>query len=449
MEHKLSAKASKMRSRFSFSRSTSVRTRASTVSPDTASPISRPRSATSPESPTYSLMDDHHCISPNKGYEFTDEMGYFRPVSPLINRQEIHEDVVADVKHACALLSHSIERGIPAGLSYQSTIPNWTVPNLSGKPKSRPTGKRKPSHKAEKPASLEHHIPVPPIPRPVEREPENSKKHDSGVGMNYGSPTQTGRPQGKSLSGTSSTRFYNKPSSSSPSGCPSEPRTRSRSRSPSSAGSIQSEPQQLSTISSNIQSQYSHQNSQSASTDTTLDSPVSPLNETDKKFQALESQSKNTPKPTPNLKTKPKLNIISPSMPHLNKPTKTPLPTSKTTRPTAPQPAKGPKAKQTNRFYSGTNATTTSVDSREWITRTFCQDRNSIYRGSIYNESTLSLGISGSSRRGSATPRMGSVSTSEEDAEYPYGRWAATRGMSYSSTCLADEFKHQENVYSR
>ncbi|KAJ5350016.1 hypothetical protein N7541_007743 [Penicillium brevicompactum] len=439
-----------MRNRFTFSRSTSLRTRASTVSREPESPESRPRSATNPESPTYNLMEHNNSINPSKGYEFTDEIGYFRPASPLISRQEIHEDVVADVKHACALLSHSIERGIPAGLSYQSTIPNWTVPNLSGKPKSRPTGKRKPgSRKAEKPTSLDHPVPVPPIPKPIEHEPETTKKHDSGVGMNYESPkpnqTGRGRPHGNSTSGTvSSARFYNKQSSTT-SGSPSEHRARSRSRSPSLTGSIQLEPQQLSISSSNIPSQYSPQNSQSASTDPTLDSPVSPLNEADKQLQALETKLKSKSQNTnqnPNQKSTP----ISPSVPNLSSAPRTwpSLANIKNTPTQTSQDAKeNKKAKTSSRFYSGSNATTSAFDSREWLTKTFWEDRYS-----VYGESTLSLGMSGTaSRRGSGTPRMGSVSTTEE-ANYPYGTWAATRGMSYSSTCLADEFKHQENVYS-
>ena len=81
-------------------------------------------------------------IEPSRGYDFTDEEGFFRPETPLLGRQEIYEDLLADVKHACALLSHSIDRGIPAGLSYQSTVPNWTekprqsvVPNYTQTPR--------------------------------------------------------------------------------------------------------------------------------------------------------------------------------------------------------------------------------------------------------------------------------------------------------------------------
>lgn len=107
MERKLSEKASKMRQRLTFSRH-----RASTLnaSANTSStPNSRPRSATTPVSSHQRRRGN----PPSRYYDFTDEPGYFRPASPLIHRQGIAEELEDDLKHACAMLVHSIERGLP------------------------------------------------------------------------------------------------------------------------------------------------------------------------------------------------------------------------------------------------------------------------------------------------------------------------------------------------
>lgn len=113
MERKLSQKATKIRQRLTFSRNS--RTRASTMSSSTVSvniPGSRPRSATTPlssnlaETPLDSI-DDIRC------YKFEDEPGYFQPASPLIDRQELEEDLEDEVKHSCSLLIQSLDRGLP------------------------------------------------------------------------------------------------------------------------------------------------------------------------------------------------------------------------------------------------------------------------------------------------------------------------------------------------
>jgi hypothetical protein len=444
MERKPSAKASKMRNRLTFTRSTSSRNRASTlVSPIASSPSSsRPRSATNPESPTHDEpMWDNSDVNSSRGYNFTDESGYFRPASPYIERQEVHEDLEAEIKHACALLSHSIDRGIPAGLSYQSAIPGWTGEH---KPAGQPS--------ADLPSSLEQHIIVFSGPKPNGPEIENTKKHDSGVGMSFSSPSQPGRPYGNSVSGTvSSARFYNKQSSTSPPGSPSQDRLRSRSR--SLAGSIQpDDPRGLSFCSSPIPFPYSppQVNGEWPSDETFLDSPVSPLNETDKQLQATESQSKSKSSDPINE------NPIDKSSPTIS-PTEEPclgeegrdwLRASKDIQKLADEEkAKAANAKATKasgRFYRGNNHTTGAFNSREWLAKNFWDDRDP----RDYDEASLasSLGMGMGTRSGTGTPRMGSVSTNEEDLHpgYPY----ATRGMSYSSSCLGDEFRHQENVYS-
>ncbi|CAG7942428.1 unnamed protein product [Penicillium olsonii] len=522
MERKLST-ATKIRNRFSFSRSSSVRDRTPKVSPVTeTSSSSRPRSATTPESLTPSLMENQD-IEPSRGYDFTDEEGFFRPETPLLGRQEIHEDLLADVKHACALLSHSIDRGIPAGLSYQSTVPNWTekprqsvvpnytqtprqsvvpepaqtprksvmpnytqtprqsfvpnytqtprqsvpsytqtprqsvVPNYTqaqtsksinvpdwvntpnesttsnwlGKPRTRLTGKRKPGTRRKVPVpsgSEQESIPVPPI--PVNPEAGNDNKHDSGVGMSYDTQNQPDKPTATCHSGTvSPIRFYNKTSTSPPGSPP-------RSRSPKPEESFPPLPQEPSFQHAPSPISHSPPQSNDCPSDETHRSPVSPLNETDKAATA----------------TKPSI----PHFPIQNKPLTPPEPTK------APQdPPKDPKTnKRSTRFYSTSNATTMAFDSREWLTRTFWEDPNpqhtplpSSFAVPDPSRPSSRSRTTSRSRADSGTPRWGSVSTEDgnynhiHSHNYPYGTWAA-RGMSYSSSCLADEFKHQENVYS-
>lgn len=113
MERKLSQKATKIRQRLTFSRNS--RTRASTMSSSTASiniPGSRPRSATTPLSSNIpeTSLDNKDDI---RRYNFEEEPGFFRPASPLIDRQEIEEDLEDEVKHSCSLLLQSLDRGLP------------------------------------------------------------------------------------------------------------------------------------------------------------------------------------------------------------------------------------------------------------------------------------------------------------------------------------------------
>lgn len=124
MERKLSEKASKMRQRFLFSRNGQARHRASTMNSSTgatSSPNSRPRSATTPVS-SHSTETAWDNTNPSRYYDFADEPGYFRPASPLLDRQEIDEDLEDDMKHACAMLIHSIARGLPMWPSTHADI---------------------------------------------------------------------------------------------------------------------------------------------------------------------------------------------------------------------------------------------------------------------------------------------------------------------------------------
>lgn len=374
-------------------------------------------------------------LASNPGYNFTDEMDYFRPDSPLIERQEIHEDLVADVKHACALLSHSIDRGIPAGLTYQSTVPDWTR-------QQQPAGQ--PS--ADLPSSFEQHIMVISTAKPIHPESESTKKHDSGVGMSFSSPDQLGEPYGNSLPGAEPGRFYNRQSSPSPS-TPSE--NNSRSRSSSLADSIQPDPRELSFCSSPVPFPYSppQTTGECTSSESTEDSPVSPLNDADRHYQAIEAQSKTqvctyetAVEPSPAISPEePSPGASDKNWPHTTK-------DAKNTDKEKAKIAKAKHAKAVSRFYRGNNQTTEAFDSREWLTKNFWEDRDP----SIYREPSLasSLGMGNGSRPGTSTPRMESFSTSDEDSAYPYGTWGASRGLSYSSSCLGDEFKHQEDIYS-
>lgn len=124
MERKLSQKATRIRDRFTFSLSNHARHRASTMNASGATSISntRPRSSTTP---TSSNPSENACNNPqpSRYYDFTDEPGFFLPPSPFIDRQEIDEDLEDEMKHACALLVHSIERGLPIWPSFQANVP--------------------------------------------------------------------------------------------------------------------------------------------------------------------------------------------------------------------------------------------------------------------------------------------------------------------------------------
>ncbi|KAJ6007674.1 hypothetical protein N7540_011650 [Penicillium herquei] len=121
MERKLSQKAAQMRLRL-FTRNTHGRSRAATMNssaPATSTPSSRSRSATTPDSsvPAQLAWDN---TDATRYYHFTDEPGYFRPATPLLDRQEVEEDLEDNVKHACALLVESIERGLPIWPSFHT-----------------------------------------------------------------------------------------------------------------------------------------------------------------------------------------------------------------------------------------------------------------------------------------------------------------------------------------
>ncbi|KAJ5626819.1 hypothetical protein N7528_004246 [Penicillium herquei] len=122
MERKLSQKAAQMRQRL-FTRNPHGRSRAATMNssaPATSTPSSRSRSATTPDSSVPAELAWDNTDTDATRYHFTDEPGYFRPASPLLDRQEVDEDLEDNVKHACALLVESIERGLPIWPSFHT-----------------------------------------------------------------------------------------------------------------------------------------------------------------------------------------------------------------------------------------------------------------------------------------------------------------------------------------
>ncbi|KAJ5921272.1 hypothetical protein N7466_009598 [Penicillium verhagenii] len=125
MERKLSQKAAQMRQRL-FTRHNHSRGRAATMITDAPRPVSsasstRSRSATTPI-PAHPARPDSDSTDtePTRFYHFTDVPGYFRPATPYIDRQDIDEDLVDNVKHACSLLVESIERGLPIWPSFHT-----------------------------------------------------------------------------------------------------------------------------------------------------------------------------------------------------------------------------------------------------------------------------------------------------------------------------------------
>ncbi|KAJ5462918.1 hypothetical protein N7475_007862 [Penicillium sp. IBT 31633x] len=441
MERKLSTKATKMRHRLTFTRSSSTRSRSTTmVSPIVTSlPSPRVRSASSPESPTHDGPTwDSIDANANRGYTFTDEEGYFRPASPFIDRQEIEEDLEADIKHACALLSHSIDRGIPAGLSYQSAVPNWT----DGKqPVGQPSGDVSLSF-------LDQHILFLQAPKPNNRQTESSKKHDSGVDMSFHTPSQHGISHANSVPGTDATgRFYNQPP-------PSHHHTAHHHQhhpDPHAPGARRSY-----SASSAIFPYSPPLSSEENCNSTRLSSPVSQLNETDKELTTASCTPKANPKHTH--KSAPKSHTSTPTVssePSLGEPGQNWLRASKNIQRLIEEEkanaARAKRAKPSGRFYSSaSNQRTSSFDSREWLAKNFWEDRDP----SLYGDaSSMYAGVGTASRSGTTTPRLGSFSTNGEELPglggYPYQAWAGpSGGMSYSSSCLGDEFKHQENVFS-
>ena len=187
MERKLSQKATRMRQRFTFSRNMQARDRAATMISSAApsTPNSRPRSSTDPVSSQAAIAWDSHDAACH--YDFTDEPGYFRPASPLLDRQHIEEDLEDDVTHACSLLIQSIDRGLPMWPSFETGIPCHRPRNSS-------------LVRTSQPETREAQIP-------------QKQDPDSGVALDFQSPPQYTRPSQNSFPSAAGGRFYGKRSS--------------------------------------------------------------------------------------------------------------------------------------------------------------------------------------------------------------------------------------------
>ncbi|KGO68819.1 hypothetical protein PITC_077010 [Penicillium italicum] len=425
MERNLSAKATKIRQRLTFTRSNSTQGLESTVvSPIEASPSSyRPRSATNPESPTHDQpTGDSRDPDPIRGYRFTDEPGYFRPASPFIDRQEIDKDLEADIKHACAMLSHNIDRGIPAGLSYRSAAPISID-------RQNPAGQ--PSVDAAAPSSLKQNVIRLSAPKPISLKEESTKRHDSGLGTSFNSTSQPGRTYGNCVSRTnSSTRFYNKQPSTSPHSRSSG----SRSRSHSLATTIEEDNQmERSYSSSPVPFPYSPPqfNSQWPSKPTTLDSPVSSLNESDTNTNAKKPDNFSPP-----ISPQEASSLGGAARPWIH-PSRDIQRVTDEEKPTAIQAT---KPKPVTRFYSSCNQIIGEFNSREWPTMNFREGRNL----SIYSEVS-----NPSSRPETGNSRLGGSNEEKLSGGSLYQTFAGlNRRMSYSTSCLRDDSKHKEHVYS-
>ncbi|KAJ5512392.1 hypothetical protein N7463_001944 [Penicillium fimorum] len=445
MEHKLSAKAIRIRHRLTFTRSSSTRGTALTlVSPIEANPSkSCPRTAPNPESPTQDEPTwDFSDPDSDRGYGFTDEPGYFRPVSPFIDRQEIEDDLEDDIKHACAMLSHSIDRGIPTILSHRSGVPVWTnAQNPAGQPSVDAA-----------PLSLEHHVILLSAPKPINPEPENTTKYDSGVGMSFNSPSQPGRPYDSSASATNtSTRFYNKQPPASP---PHSPAAGLHSRSQSLATTFEEDQRKRAYSSSPVPFPYSppQLNSEWKFEPMALDSPgspLSPLSETDPQPEATEFELKTKPQTARANKNESKTETFTPAVsPPLGGVDRNWLRASRYIQRQFEEKATT-QAKETKpviRFYSSYNQTTGDFNPREWPTKNFW-DRDP----SVYSEDSLALSLAGTpSRPETGNSRLGTALTNGEELPggYPYHTVAQSSGMSYSSSCLGNEIKQQGHVYS-
>ncbi|KAJ5562802.1 hypothetical protein N7461_001563 [Penicillium sp. DV-2018c] len=434
-----------MRHRLTFSRSNSNNPRDRSMTVNLSTETTRPdcrrlRSASSPQSPTHEEPTwDISDPNSSRGYSYTDEPGYFRHDSPLIDRQEVDEDLEADIKHACALLSHSIDRGIPAGLSYQSAVPDWTKG-------SRVAGQ---SSANAVPSSLDQHSHLLPAPKPTDSETDSSKKHDSGVDMSLSPSGQQRGPCRNSVSGTDTSRFYNKRSQSSDSPPPISSAHRSRGQSLTETIE-KDQPWDRSYSSSLVPFPYSSPIQQSKwNTDPLLDSPVSPVsppNEPDKILESVrlhtrtssqKHEESNKPDPSP----------ITPSTHSLGSAGMTWLRASRDMQRLADE-ERARRPKPPNRFYSS-NSRTITESNCEWLTKEFWEDREpSLYgdASSLSLSAAMSAAMGNGSRAGSETPgRLGSLSMNGDSPGYPYRMWAGqghSGGMSSS-----DEFKHQETVY--
>ncbi|CAL5871856.1 uncharacterized protein PFLUO_LOCUS6110 [Penicillium psychrofluorescens] len=160
----------------------------------------RPRSATSPVSSSHASVPSTE-IDQSRCYNFTDQPGYFRPASPLIDRQSIEEDLEMNIKYACTLLSHSIERGIPSGLSYETQqfpkppAPSTVIRNSGVEPLLGESHTQCDNSLSGKLVDI-----------------STEARKDSGVGLSFQSTGKSGRAYRASFSGTAGTsanaRFY-------------------------------------------------------------------------------------------------------------------------------------------------------------------------------------------------------------------------------------------------
>lgn len=226
MERKLSEKATKVRQRFLFSRSGQGRHRASTMNASagaTSTPNSRPRSATTPVSSnsTDTRWDNP---GPSRYYDFTDEPGYFRPASPLLSRQEIEEDLEDDMKHACAMLIHSIERGLPMWpSSYTDIRPNTGTGSAA---------KASVTETAFQFLGQSYHVSSGSLGNETSA---SSEMYDSGVAFSNHSSAKMGKTGQSSFTGTGASagtgRFYGRRLSTSPPGKETFDRGRARGQS--------------------------------------------------------------------------------------------------------------------------------------------------------------------------------------------------------------------------
>jgi hypothetical protein len=339
------------------------------------------------------------------------------------------------------MLSHSIDRGLPTGLTYRSAVP---VQTDGQNPAGQPSGDAAPS-------SLKQHAILLSAPRPIKPETESTTKHDSGVGTNFNSPNQPGRPYDHSVSDTdTSARFYNKqPSASPPHSASPGPRFRSQSL----ATTVEDNQRERANSSSTVPFPYSpsQSNSEWISQPTTLDSPVSSLNESEQKFEATESELETEPEAN---KPETSSSAIPPQKaPYLDGAGGAWLRASREIhlinkeKPTIIEPK---PTKPLTRFYSSYNQTTRSFGSCEWPT-SLRDDRGPRVYGKVSPASPLGAGRGIVSRPQTGNLRLGSASTDEGKlpGRYPYQSFGgSSRGMSYSSSCLGDKSKHQERVYS-
>lgn len=222
-----------MRRRFTFSRTnrnSQGRPRASTMtSSDTASipSSSRPRSSTSPV-PSMPAADAWDDADATRCYNFIDEPGYFCPASPLIERQPMEEELEDNMKHACALLVQSIERGIPIWPSaHQEFQPRYPAENNAAQ---SPTGETTLETTPDDQIQLQHTHLAPPKSLGYSEIQALKGQHDSGVAMSIHSLGDSSKTYHNSLSAANG-RFYGKHHSTTPPADELSERGRSRSRS--------------------------------------------------------------------------------------------------------------------------------------------------------------------------------------------------------------------------